>query len=418
MWSPSSRTRLPFSSSPLMSAFRRAGRVGLPGAAVLLLAATYLRARGTAATASAESSGRSLGGGRVSRAAASPSVDVAIPVEGAPVVRDTLVLSVTAAGQAAAWQQTTLQAQVAGRVEQLPVRENNAIGADQLLVALDPAEYDLAVAEAAARLRAAEASYRELTVFDERIEDRTVRAERDRVARAKSGLDAADVALRKTELDRKRTRVTAPFAGRVASLRVVPGQWVRPGEELLTIARLDPIKVEVQVLEREVGYLAPGRKASVSFSAFPDHVFAGRVETLNPMVDPSTRTARVTVSIPNPGGRIWPGMYARVSLEADRLPDRILVPRKAVLERDRRSVLFVFEGTERGGRAKWRYVTLGAGNDSLVEVVSRPGTDAVRPGEIVLTDGHYTLIHDALVELEGKRRVPVSSRRRAQVQSR
>jgi multidrug efflux pump subunit AcrA (membrane-fusion protein) len=133
------------------------------------------------------------------------------------------------------------------------------------------------------------------------------------------------------------------------------------------------------------------------------------------MVDPETRTARVTVAIPNPDGRIWPGMYARVSLQARHFPDRILVPRKAVLERDRRAMVFVYEpsttrttpavqrnqttGVPQNGLAKWRYVTLGLGTDSLVEIVAHPETDAVRPGEVVLTDGHYTLIHDAAVRL-------------------
>src|SRR6185503_11199876 len=109
-----------------------------------------------------------------------------------------------------------------------------------------------------------------------------------------------------------------------------------------------PIKVEVQVLESEVGYLAPGRRARVSFAAFPEP-FTGTVQTINPVVDGGTRTARVTVIVPNPGGRILPGMYARVALEAQRFDGRVLVPRSAVLERDRRSMLFVFEPNG-GGR--------------------------------------------------------------------
>jgi multidrug efflux pump subunit AcrA (membrane-fusion protein) len=92
-------------------------------------------------------------------------------------------------------------------------------------------------------------------------------------------------------------------------------------------------------------------------------------------------------------------MYARVSLEARKFPNRILVPRAAILERDRRTMLFVYEGDESGGPAKWRYVTTGLQNDSLVEIVQHPETEMVRPGEIVLTDGHYTLVHDARVRL-------------------
>jgi multidrug efflux pump subunit AcrA (membrane-fusion protein) len=117
-------------------------------------------------------------------------------------------------------------------------------------------------------------------------------------------------------------------------------------------------------------------------------------------VETSTRTARVLVTIPNTRGRILPGMYARVSLDARRFPDRVVVPRSAILERDRRTMLFVYEGDDRGGQAKWRYVTTGLMNDSLVEILPDPNPDrTVKPGEIVLTDGHSTLIHDAHVRL-------------------
>jgi membrane fusion protein (multidrug efflux system) len=156
----------------------------------------------------------------------------------------------------------------------------------------------------------------------------------------------------------------------------------------------------VQVLESEIAHLTLGRTADVSFAAFPDERFTGRIQTINPIVESGTRTARVTVLVPNPQGRILPGMYARVSLEARRYADRVLVPRSSVLERDRRSMLFVYEPGSADGLAKWRYVTTGMQNDSFVEILSQGvDTDSVRPGETVLTEGHYTLIHDARVRL-------------------
>lgn len=327
--------------------------------------------------------------------------DVAIPVEGAPVVRDTLVLGVTAAGEAEAWQRSIVTAQVGGRLVRMPVRENTPVGAGQTVAALDPGEYQLAVEEAEAAVRDAQAKFDEMTLFDDRIQDAATREQRERVARAKSGLDAAGVRLRRAQLDLTRARLGAPFAGRVADIQVTPGQWIAAGEELMTVVDLNPIKVEVQVLEREIGYLSSGGRALVTFAAFPDLSFPGRIETINPVVESGTRTARVTVLIPNAEGRILPGMYARVSLDARRFPNRVLVPRAAVLERDvdRRKMLFVFEGDDSGGRAKWRYVTTGLANDSLVEIVPSEETDSVRPGETVLIDGHYTLTHDARVRL-------------------
>ncbi|HEY7768997.1 efflux RND transporter periplasmic adaptor subunit [Longimicrobium sp.] len=325
--------------------------------------------------------------------------DVAIPVQGRAARRGELVMAVSAAGQAEAWQKAVLVAQVNGRIATLGVREGDGVRSGQGVVGLDGAEYALAVEEAEAALREAQSKYREATLFDEQITDASVRADRQAAARARSGLDAADVRLRRARLDLARTRLGAPFAGRVASLKVVPGQWVRQGDELMTVVSLDPIRVEVQVLESEIAHLTAGRTATVSFAAFPDERFTGRVQTINPIVESGTRTARVTVLVPNPGGRILPGMYARVSLEARRYADRVMVPRSAILERDRRTMLFVYEGSGSEGLAKWRYVTTGLQNDAFVEIVSNPDTDSVAPGETVLTEGHYTLIHDARVRL-------------------
>jgi membrane fusion protein, multidrug efflux system len=331
--------------------------------------------------------------------AAGGASDVLVPVEGAEVVRGTLVLSVGAAAQAAAWQQTVVTSQLAGRVAGLPVRENDAVGAGRPLVVIDPAEYEMAVREAEAVLRTAQAQFEELTLLNDEIPNAETRTERERFARARSGLDQAQVALQRAQLNLARTRLGAPFAGRVASLKVVPGQWVQPGQEMMTVVDLDPIKVEVQVLEGEVGYLGAGRAATVTFAAFPEETFTGRIATINPVVETGTRTARVTVLVPNPQGRILPGMYARVTLDAQRFPNRVLVPRSSILERDRRTMLFVFNGDDRGGRAEWRYVTTGRANNSVVEIVQSEETDSVRPGEVVLTNGHYTLIHDARVRL-------------------
>ena len=321
--------------------------------------------------------------------------NVAIPVEGVEVVQDTLVVSVTATGQAAPQRQVVISAQVPGRVAELPIRESGRVGGSALLVGIDAAEYRIALEQAKARMRSAEATFREQTLFDDKIEDAALRAERQRTARAKSGLDAAELDVQKAELDLARTRLSAPFAGHVANVKVVPGQHVTTGAELATLVDLDPIKVEVQVLESEVGFLSPGRKADVNFAAYPGESFTGTIETINPLVDQTTRTARVTVVVPNPQQRVLPGMYARVSLEARRFPDRVIVPRAAVLERDRRTMVFVHEG----GMAKWRYVTLGLGNGTQVEIVEDPETQGVKPGEVVLTDGHFTLTDGARVKL-------------------
>lgn len=329
------------------------------------------------------------------------STDIPQPVAGAEVVRDTLWIQVNAAGQAEAWRRTALQAQVEGVIEALPVRENRRVATGDVLLRLDTTEYALQLEQARADLMAAEADYRQMVLFDDEIEEPEVRAQRERIARSRSGLDQAQVAFRQAELELDRTTVRAPFGGRVADIEVVEAQHVGSGTELMTVVDLDPIKVEVQVLEAELGALAEGRRAEVSFAAYPGEEFVGTVQTINPVVDPETRTGRVTVLLPNPDHRIKPGMYAEVSLDAEALPDRILVPRSAILERGegrRRQMLFVYEEGGSGGLAKWRYVTTGRENDQYVEI-TRGDEGMVEPGEVVLVDGHHYLAHDTPVRL-------------------
>jgi RND family efflux transporter MFP subunit len=288
---------------------------------------------------------------------------------------------------------------VGGIIDEIPVRENGVVSVEGLLLQMDTTEFALAVARARADLVNAQARYEEITFGDQGITDPEVRRERERLARARSNLAQTEVALQEAEITLSRATVKAPFPGRIADLLVVEGQQVSPGEELLTLVDLNPIKVEVQVLEAEIGYLAEGRRASVSFAAFPGETFMGRIATINPVVDPDSRTARVTLLLNNPDGRIKPGMYARVALEAQYFPDRIIVPRTAILERDRTPMLFVFEGDASVGRAKWRYVTTGLVSDSLVELVPNEETSIVEPGEVVLVDGHFYLQHDAPIQL-------------------
>lgn len=330
------------------------------------------------------------------------SASVAQPVTGAAAILDTLWIRVKAAGQAEAFRRTTLTAQVEGLVQSVRVRENQIAPEGALLMQIDTIEYALRVAQARADLLTAETDYRQMILFDDEIEDATIRAERERIARSRSSLDQREVAVRQAELQLQRTQVVAPFGGRVADLRVVAGEFASVGSELMTIVDLDPIKVEVQVLEAELGSLSEGRRAEVTFAGFPGELFEGRIETINPLVDPDSRTGRVTVLLSNPSGRIKPGMYAEVALDAEALPDRVMIPRAALVQRgeDRRDVVFVHEETERGAFAKWRYVNPGRMNDTHVELL-RVGLEQgfVEPGEIVLVDGHHYLAHDTPIRL-------------------
>jgi len=209
------------------------------------------------------------------------------------------------------------------------------------------------------------------------------------------------VALEQAELALVRTRITAPFAGQVAGLEAtsgpnskswpVAGQRVNAGTNLMMLVDPDPIRVRVEVIESEISFVRNGRRAEVTFQAFPGEVFYGNVEAIDAVVDAVRKTLSVSVHLPNADRRLKPGMFAQVSLDAEILEDRLLVPLEAVLLRDNRELVFVV----RDGRAQWEYVTTGHENEQWIEVLS----DNIQEGDVVVTGGHFTLAHDIPVNI-------------------
>ncbi len=323
------------------------------------------------------------------------------PVSGVEVVQDTLWVTVVASGEAEAYRRSRVSTRASGIVESIEVRENQLVQAGDILVQLDTTEAAMSLAQARAALVTAEVEFEIGMLGVDQILSTEARTERERILRASTGLDRELLNVRRAEMELEWTRVRAPFTGRVADLDAVEGTFLNAGAEVLTLVQLDPIKVEVNVLEAEVAYLQSGRRAELRFAAFPGEELVGRIETVNPIVDGTTRTGRVTVVLPNPQGRILPGMYARVSVEAQGYPGRILIPREAVVERDRRQVVFMLSrANPQGiGVAEWRYVTTGLRNDRVIEIVPNEETRMLNPGEIVLVDGHHYLAHDTPVRL-------------------
>ena len=132
---------------------------------VLMGSGIYLKIRGNSGAEG--ESGESRGDLPEVSATSTFATNVAIPVAGAEVVLDTLVISVTAAGEAAAWLQSKVLAEVDGIARRIPVRENQLVRSGRLLMVLDTIDLALDLREAQAGLAQAEARYREITLFDD-----------------------------------------------------------------------------------------------------------------------------------------------------------------------------------------------------------------------------------------------------------
>jgi RND family efflux transporter MFP subunit len=317
-------------------------------------------------------------------------------VVGAGVRKGDLVLSVATAGQVRSDAVSSLRFETDGTVQEVLVRPGQRVAKGQPLVRLDPRPFDMAVAEAEAAVEQAKVQYLDNIVPDSIVSGQPPSEERRRNARARSGLDGAEVRLQRARLDRERSTIVAPFAGTVDRVQVAAGERVRASQDAATVVDLSRLVVEAQVLEHDLPLVKVGGQARVTAAALGGRELTGRITALLPLVDSATRAGRALVEVR--GDQVLrPGMYADVRLEANRLPNRIIVPRRAVVEREGRPLVFVVKN----GQADWVYVQTGRSNDRQTEVLpdSVSGIVPLEPGDIVLVDGHLTLTHQAKVRL-------------------
>jgi Cu(I)/Ag(I) efflux system membrane fusion protein len=117
--------------------------------------------------------------------------------------------------------------------------------------------------------------------------------------------------------------IFSPIRGHVFKKNVVEGQEVGEGFAMFEVADLDTVWVQAQVYEHELGLVEPGQPAEAHVEAFPGRTFPGRVEFIQPHLDPATRTVEVRFALENADHRLRPGMFATVVLKTPvaRLPE-------------------------------------------------------------------------------------------------
>ncbi len=213
---------------------------------------------------------------------------------------------------------------------------------------------------------------------------------KDEVVAAMKGLTQAEIGVKKAQIDLEKTKIRAPFSGIIADILASPGEHVSMGRELFTLVNISRIQVHARVLESEIGKMQVGREVDLRFSAHPGKVFKGKVSAISPIVNPEYKTCKVFVDVENPEEELKPGMHAEVEIAAEIHKNKLLVPQDAILTRSQRKLLFVVED----GLAKWRYVEIGLENEDFAEIL-----DGVKAGDKVIVEGHFTLAHDARVNI-------------------
>jgi membrane fusion protein, copper/silver efflux system len=176
--------------------------------------------------------------------------------------------------------------------------------------------------------------------------------------------------------------IHAPLSGTVIKKVALAGMYVKPGDELYTIADLSQVWITAEIYESELPFVKVGQTGTVSLSYDPGTILQGRIVFIYPIVDPQTRTGKVRFELANPGEHLKPGMYANVELKSA-LGTRLFVPTEAILDSGDRQVMFIHLGD---GRLEWRTVKLGVRAGEWVEVLQ-----GVKEGDHIVTSANFLI---------------------------
>ena len=180
--------------------------------------------------------------------------------------------------------------------------------------------------------------------------------------------------------------VVAPIAGVVQSLNVRTGMTLSAGEELVRLNGLRTVWLEAEVPEAQSAGLIPGQSLTAQFVAWPERRFHGHIIAILPQLAQDTRTVRVRAELPNPDGRIQPGMFAQVALAENAQHQVLLVPSEAIIHTGKQDIVML------AAQRHFIPAIVQAGEESDGKTVILSGLKA---GQKIVASGEFLVDSDA-----------------------
>jgi cobalt-zinc-cadmium efflux system membrane fusion protein len=287
---------------------------------------------------------------------------------------------------------------LAGQVVDLRVKVGDAARKGERLCAISSRDAAAAIGEEIESHRDLELAEKNAAMtqdlFDHEAASRIAlqQAQND-LAKARARVERTDEALKVLGLSGShdanaagwgRVPIPSPISGVVIERKVTEGQFVQSDSTpILTVANLDAVWVMGDVFERDLRFVTTGQAAAVTTSAYPGERFEGRINYISDSIDPATRTAKVRVSVANPGARLKPEMFAAVELHVAERQHALTVPVAAVFTEDGRTYVFVEAGRARFERRAIQ-IESGDGPDRRVSAGLRAGDRVVVGGALLL----------------------------------
>jgi membrane fusion protein (multidrug efflux system) len=167
--------------------------------------------------------------------------------------------------------------------------------------------------------------------------------------------------------------------------KVSVGDYVTPGQDIVNLEDIEPLKVEFRIPERYLGSLSVGQTVAVTADAFQGRSFAGQVYAIDPLVDENGRAVVLRARLPNQEGVLRPGLFVSISLVVGQRENAVMIPEQALVPQGSRQLVFKVAD----GKAVLTPVKLGERRNAMVEIVQglARGDVVVTAGQIKLRDG-------------------------------
>lgn len=341
----------------------------------------------------AETGGAEAGG--ASEAAAAPA-----PVTVYTLNAQTWQGSIAAFGVIEALEEVNVAAELSGTVASIHVNEGDRVTAGQLLLSLDAHKRELAQQQVKQQVEQSRTALREarlklnrrLDLADkESISQEILDSAQLAVDGASAAYQQAVAALALAERELADTRIVSPTDGLVDIKAVEVGEPVRAGMPLITLQADASLRVHTWVSEADIAHVRAGNAASVQTVGAPGRTIAAVVEWVGVNADPSTGNFPVKLILTEPDQMSRPGMTASVAIEGISVPNALLLPESALVDRQRRRVVFVVEE----GIARMREPLLAAGFSNRLQIIDglKAGEQVVVAGQSRLRDGSAVRVH-------------------------
>lgn len=208
--------------------------------------------------------------------------------------------------------------------------------------------------------------------------------------------DAADLESKQALVAQQQALVSkkaihAPFSGRLGINTVVPGQYIKAGDALVTLQALNPLYADFDVPQQELARLSTGQTVTVSTDAYPGQTFSGTVHAINSKIDATTRNIQIEAVIDNSTGRLLPGMFGDIAVDMGTKQSYVTLPQSAITYNPYGATVFLATTVAKtdkntGLEARQVFVTTGATRGDQVAVVS-----GIKAGDVVVTSGQLKL---------------------------